>query len=135
MEIEEFLDGLARRLGMLLPGGDRDHLRAAGWFVRWWRGKGSGQANHGHLRIPPMSESSGWGLDFDWTSAHLSEPPNTEAVPSLDMENKMIDIMRQFSEQMQEEQKAGDFVSQNQEKKQLKHEQQLKRAAKWAANQ
>jgi hypothetical protein len=40
-DIDEFLDALARRLGMLGRGGVRDIQRAADWFVRWWREDGA----------------------------------------------------------------------------------------------
>jgi len=134
MDIEEFLNLLARRMGMLLPGGERDHLRAAAWFVNWWREQGSKQSQE--LKFPPMSEAAGWGFDFDWSlpSSQITAAVDGESNPSIVIEDRMAEIISQFSAQMQAEQEAGSFVSQNQERKQLKHEQQLKRAAKWAAN-
>ncbi|CAE6524168.1 unnamed protein product [Rhizoctonia solani] len=55
---EEFLEGLATRLGALQKGGWLDLERAERWFVHWWRNGGAAE----------NPSPFGWGFDFDFTT-------------------------------------------------------------------
>jgi mitochondrial GTPase 1 len=135
-DVYEFLDRLSVRLGMLRKGGDRDHRRAAVWFIKWWREEGglisassvprsvptnmSGNAAD-NLQLgyseTPLDPSviypgrAGWGFDFEW-DATLS--PNLD--PST-IQARMEERIIAHSRGLEEEKLSRDNVSLTQEKK------------------
>lgn len=74
VDLQEFLEQLAQRMGMIMRGAELDTARAAAYFVRWWREEGGLIAaassplqfteNSGSdICHPPLQ---GWGFDFQW---------------------------------------------------------------------
>ncbi|KAI9509264.1 P-loop containing nucleoside triphosphate hydrolase protein [Russula earlei] len=111
-DVHEFLGLLARRLGMLQRGGVPDLPRAAGWFIRWWRDKGSAAS----------SRRSGWGLDFEWQADGDAEASDTAV--QAHMEGC---IERFVAEEAREEQEGG-AVSTTQERKRIRADKLAMRA-------
>lgn len=107
--VYEFLELLARRLGMLRRGGVPDLPRAAGWFVRWWREQGA----------TASTRSTGWGLDFEWRA----DADASDAAVQAHMEEC---IERYAAEETLEEEEGG-AVSVTQERKRVREEKQAKR--------
>ncbi|KAJ7666223.1 P-loop containing nucleoside triphosphate hydrolase protein [Mycena polygramma] len=74
VDIEEFLESLARRLGMVRKGANPDMRRAAFHFVRWWRAEGGLISASSALQVadPTFTGAStpaithGWGFDLEW---------------------------------------------------------------------
>jgi mitochondrial GTPase 1 len=93
-------------------GGVPDLSRAADWFVRWWRVKGSAASN----------PRSGWGLDFEWLA---DADANTSDAAVLAHMERCID--RFVAEETREEE-GGGAVSATQERKRIREEKQAKRA-------
>ncbi|KAG8691963.1 Mitochondrial GTPase [Ceratobasidium sp. 423] len=99
---EEFLEGLATRLGALQKGGWLDLERAERWFVHWWRSGGAAE----------NPSPFGWGFDFDFTTRLCdgAHPPSEEEVGRL-MESVVDDYVATLREE------NADRVSLRQEKK------------------
>ncbi|KZS96259.1 P-loop containing nucleoside triphosphate hydrolase protein [Sistotremastrum niveocremeum HHB9708] len=130
---EDFLNTLAQRLGMLLKGGGTDTTRAAEWFVRWWREKGTG--NSAAMRFPELSEASGWGFDFDWSgSAPDITTRHTHLESSQAIQDKMTQKMQNFYQDLARERDTGDAVSTTQQKKIAKRKLAQKRLEKLNTN-
>lgn len=121
IEIEDFLEKLARRLMMLRPGGGTDHRRAAYWFLKWWRELGI-REKEPQTKYPMMAAHLGWGLDFDWS--HLTNDP--EFNKSRWSRTMATDLMRScivdYDNQLQAEMDAGNFLSENQKRKKITEE-------------
>jgi len=115
--VDEFLDVLARRLGMLQRGGVPDLPRAASWFVRWWRDRGGAAS----------SRRTGWGLDFEWPADANADASDT--VVEAHMERC---IERLVAEEAREEEDGG-AVSATQERKRIREEKYVKRALRTRA--
>jgi len=113
-DVHELLGLLARRLGMLQRGGVPDLPKAAGWFVRWWRDKGSAAS----------SRQTGWGLDFEWPADEEAEACSSDAVVQAHME---ACIGRFLAEEAREDEEGG-AISATQERKRIREE----KRAKWA---
>ena len=123
-DIAEFLDLLARRLNMLKRGGIPDYIRAAQWFVRWWRDEGGliAAAEAPAPLLPNSSTRRGWGFDLEWDIRDTGAPETEE------------DIQRHMERHIDEyllnlEAEEGE-VSTTQDKKRAKEEMMAKRAAK-----
>ncbi|KAH9962846.1 P-loop containing nucleoside triphosphate hydrolase protein [Russula dissimulans] len=112
-DVHEFLGLLARRLGMLQRGGVPDLPKAAGWFVRWWRDKGSAAS----------SRRTGWGLDFEWPADAEAEACGADAAVQAQME---ACIERFMAEEAREEEEGG-AISATQERKRIREEKRAKR--------
>ncbi|CAE6506850.1 unnamed protein product [Rhizoctonia solani] len=102
MTTEEFLEGLATRLGALQKGGCLDLERAERWFIHWWRSGGAVQ----------NPSPFGWGFDFDFTP-RLGEdrPPCDEEIQRL-----MEGVVNDYVENLRDE-GSENRVSLRQEKK------------------
>ncbi|KAJ6470072.1 P-loop containing nucleoside triphosphate hydrolase protein [Mycena vitilis] len=74
VDIEEFLEALARRLGMVQKGANPDMRRAAFHFVRWWRAEGGLISASSALQVADQTFTGastpaithGWGFDLEW---------------------------------------------------------------------
>ena len=110
--MHEFLGLLAHRLGMLQRGGVPDLPRAAGWFVRWWRAKGSAAS----------TRRSGWGLDFEWLADADADASDAAVLAHME---RCID--HYVVEEAREEVDGG-VVSATQERKRIREERKAKRA-------
>jgi mitochondrial GTPase 1 len=118
-DVQEFLDLLARRLGMLRRGGVPDLTRAAGWFVRWWREQGSAASNR----------QTGWGLDFEWLADADVHADASDEVIQAHMEGCIGNFV---AEEAREEEEGG-AVSATQERKRIREEKHVKRVIRTKA--
>lgn len=142
--VSVFLEQLARRLGMLLRGGECDTVRAAKWFVEWWRKEGglfSAAAPHTLPSAVPIIGSPGrqpepgrgsvvrrgWGFDLEWS---VEKGDFVPTVAASTLEHRMGECIDQFMERAQEYERQGGTVSQTQVKKQTWEEKLARRAAK-----
>ncbi|KAJ7927570.1 P-loop containing nucleoside triphosphate hydrolase protein [Mycena leptocephala] len=73
IDIEGFLESLARRMGMVGKGATPDMRRAAFHFVRWWREEGGLISASSALQVADPSFQGavtaithGWGFDLEW---------------------------------------------------------------------
>lgn len=121
IEIEDFLEKLARRLIMLRPGGGTDHRRAAYWFLKWWREQGI-KEKEPETKYPMIAAHLGWGLDLDWS--HLTNDTGfkekrwSRTMAIILMRDCIID----YENQPQTEMDAGNFLSENQKSKKITEE-------------
>lgn len=147
IDLYEFLDLLARRLGMLRRGGVRDTGRAAVWFVQWWR-------NEGGLAAASSTSAAarGWGFDLQWDLATPSATlltsdlsngavTTSDATPvgseqhkisndSAAIQARMEACIDRFEREAGKEEEGGVNVSKTQEKKKARAELLAKRKAK-----
>lgn len=108
---------------MLKQGGVPDHIRAAQWFVRWWRDKGGLVA--AKAPAPSLFDSSnkrGWGFDLEWDTQNTGTPETEE-----DIQQHMGHLIDEYLLNLGTEE--GE-VSSTQEKKRAKEEMMARRAAK-----
>lgn len=130
----QFLELLAKRLGMVQRGGVLDLHRAAEWFIRWWREKGgllaaahrptdaSGAGDlAGHRR--------GWGFDFEWAVDAVDGARYDTGL----VQRKMEACIDAFEAEVEEEDAEGGAVSVTQERKAVRQELMAKRAARMKA--
>jgi hypothetical protein len=115
--VDEFLDMLARRLGMLQRGGVPDLPRAASWFVRWWRDRGGAAS----------SPRTGWGLDFEWPADADVDASDTAVQGHMER-----CIERLVAEAVREDEDGG-AVSVTQERRRVREEKHVKRALRTKA--
>lgn len=142
LDLIEFLEALAFRLGMVRRGRELDVRRAAVWFIHWWREKG-GLVNHISLRrhgadpLEPTGTAAtasshgqriSWGLDFewdwDWGKSSASQPVTEELI-----QDRMEKVIAEYLVKMEEEEHSPDNVSVTQERKRLKEEKSVRRLA------
>lgn len=136
VDIHEFLNLLARRLGMLLKGGLVDSTRAAQWFIKWWRNDGGILAASTPLVPASPADDAvltthrrGWGFDFEWSVDQSEIPRYNKTV----IQSKMEQCIDLFEQEAEEEEREGGGVSSTQEKKKVRDDLLAKRAAKTAA--
>ncbi|KAG2156802.1 P-loop containing nucleoside triphosphate hydrolase protein [Suillus bovinus] len=131
----DFLEQLAIRLNMLLRGGEKDTMRAAKWFVEWWRNEGGLVSASVPENLPTGSDGArapllrrGWGFDFEWTvdASMDSTGGDFESAVQLKMEECIDESMRAASE----DERSGVGISTTQERKRSWQEKQSMRAAK-----
>ena len=146
-DVYEFLDLLARRLGMLRRGGVRDTGRAAVWFVQWWRNEGGLAA-----AASPSAAARGWGFNFQWdlatpaTTPPTSDPSAGAVAPSdaasvgseqgkvshdeAAIQARMEACIDRFEQEAGTEEESGVNVSKTQEKRKARAELLARRKAK-----
>jgi hypothetical protein len=122
-DIDEFLNALAARLGMLGRGGVRDLQRAADWFVRWWREDGGLLSARAPEVVQPAStQRRGWGFDLEWDASASEGGPDLVA--------HMTGAIDAFVEAEAAERAEGGGVSARQEKLEAKAAQREKSAVR-----
>ncbi|KAG1736080.1 P-loop containing nucleoside triphosphate hydrolase protein [Suillus paluster] len=138
-DADEFLEQLAIRLNMLLRGGEKDTVRAAKWFVEWWRNEGGLVSASVPENLPMGSDGTllrrGWGFDFEWT---VDESMNcTGKAFESAVQIKMEECIDESVRAADEDERSGVGISTTQERKRGWQEKQARRAAKskakWAA--
>lgn len=134
-DVEDFLEHLAMRFNMLLRGGKKDTVRAAKWFVEWWRNEGGLVSASVPENLPTGSDRThapllrrGWGFDFEWTvdASMNSTGGGFESAVQMKMEECIDGSMRAASE----DERSGVGISTTQERKRSWQEKQSMRAAK-----
>lgn len=134
-DAEDFLEQLAIRLNMLLRGGEKDTVRAAKWFVEWWRNEGGLVSASVPENLPTGSDGThtpllrrGWGFDFEWTvdASMNSADGGFESAVQMKMEECIDESMRAA----REDERSGVGISTTQERKRSWQEKQSMRAAK-----
>lgn len=120
---------------MLLRGGEKDTVRAAKWFVEWWRNEGGLVSALVPENLPTGPDGThapllrrGWGFDFEWT---MNESVNCtgerfESAVQKNMEECIDESLRAASE----DEMSGGGVSVTQERKRSWQEKQAGRAAR-----
>lgn len=134
-DAEDFLEQLAIRLNMLLRGGEKDTVRAAKWFVEWWRNEGGLVSASVPEKLPTGSDGfhasslrRGWGFDFEWMvdASINSTGGDFESAVQMKMEECIDESIRAASE----DERSGVGISTTQERKRSWQEKQSMRAAK-----
>ncbi|GJJ15058.1 hypothetical protein Clacol_009333 [Clathrus columnatus] len=130
----EFLNSLARRLGMLRRGGEVDIGRAAVWFIKWWREEGglvsvnqsqTPLRGGGGVGLPRVEQDTlermVWGFDFEWDST--SQSSVTTATDGDFVQQRMEEIIKDYLIKTEEEQKdLLENISLTQQRKKLRLE-------------
>ncbi|KAJ7719194.1 P-loop containing nucleoside triphosphate hydrolase protein [Mycena maculata] len=136
IDIEEFLEALARRMGMVRKGAVPDLRRAAVYFVRWWREEGGLISASSALQIADASFQAGhgamthgWGFDLEW---QLSAGEIAGTGHQLLIQQKMEVCIDQHLVNMKREELAENNVSATQRKKQIALKEQKERQLKYA---
>ena len=134
VDLHEFLEQLARRMGMIMRGAEPDTTRAAAYFVRWWREEGGllaatssplrlAEPSGSDIRHPPMQ---GWGFDFQW-QLDAEEQPITKEDEEGFVQAKMEACIDDYLATIEREDNDELNVSPTQIKKQQIKEEKLKR--------
>ncbi|KIY47377.1 P-loop containing nucleoside triphosphate hydrolase protein [Fistulina hepatica ATCC 64428] len=126
--IEEFLEGVAYRMGMMTKGGEPDLARSAVYVVRWWRDHGARRTAAASLRAHdatyPDSIIQGWGFDLQWhvTRDELKAQDRVSLIQS-----KMEECVDEHRKSMQQEEEEGVNTSATQKRKATVAEQKMRR--------
>jgi len=124
-DLQNFLNLVSLRHGMIKRGNERDLQRAAVRFVKWWRDEGGLKSASVPSKLlisgPSVQfQRRGWGFDFEWT-LDGTEVGNDMTV----VQQKMEDCIDAHVKAAAEEERGGGGVSATQERK-------MSRAAKLA---
>jgi hypothetical protein len=135
IDIEGFLESLARRMGMVGKGATPDMRRAAFHFVRWWREEGGLISASSALQVADPSFQGavtaithGWGFDLEW---QLRADEIAGKDPQALIQDKMEACIDQHLAEMERQEESENNVSATQRKKQLAMEEQLQRKLKY----
>jgi len=135
---------------MLQKGGERDHRRAAVWFIKWWREEGGLISASSTPRLLPQAttttsgasafnsgaegfslespltipERTGWGFDFEWD---VSISGNSD--PSM-IQARMEEKIEIHARELEQEKLSRNDVSLTQEKKLARDEKIARRRAR-----
>ncbi|KAJ6494945.1 P-loop containing nucleoside triphosphate hydrolase protein [Mycena vulgaris] len=136
IEIEEFLESLARRMGMVKKGANPDLRRAAVYFVKWWREEGGLISASSALQIADASFQGGtgafahgWGFDLEW-EIRADEISGREH--KLLIQEKMEACIDRHLVNMEHEDLGENNVSATQRKKQQVLKEKTERKLKYA---
>ncbi|KAJ7485340.1 P-loop containing nucleoside triphosphate hydrolase protein [Mycena latifolia] len=136
IDIDEFLESLARRMGMVKKGARPDVRRAAVYFVRWWREEGGLISASSALQIADPSFlgatgaiTHGWGFDLEW---QIRADDISARDHGLLIQEKMEACIDRHLESMEREDLDETNVSATQRKKQQVLQEKAERKAKYA---
>jgi len=124
-DVEEFLGGVAKRMG-LIKRGEKDLSRAAVYFVGWWRNQGGDGTDH---RLP-TSKIQSWGFDFQWNLSPVEQNGGRDTDHPSIVQEKMEQIIGDYVIRTDREQADE---SQTQLKKKTMLEEKERRRAKYVA--
>ena len=134
--LDDFLEMLARRMGMIKRGQELDSERAAVYFVRWWRQEGSLLAASSALKVGQTPElncgfpiTQGWGFDFEWQVAPGDIPLN-EYGRARFLQDRMEACIDEYLLKMEQEDTEENNVSDTQIKKQQVLQEKMRRKQK-----
>ncbi|KAJ7717221.1 P-loop containing nucleoside triphosphate hydrolase protein [Mycena metata] len=137
IDIEEFLEALARRMGMVKKGALPDIRRAAVYFVRWWREEG-GLISAASAREatdlsllqagPSAAITHGWGFDLEW-QIRAEELAGRDH--GLLVQEKMEACIDGHLADLERQDLSENNVSATQRKKQVALEEQMERKRKY----
>ncbi|KAF5379070.1 hypothetical protein D9615_005948 [Tricholomella constricta] len=137
IDLHDFLEQLARRMGMIKRGAEPDTARAAVYFVRWWREEGgliAAASSPLHFAESTVSElghgpTQGWGFDFQWQLGPDDRPTNqgdeariVQAKMEACIDDHLATVEREENEELN--------VSPTQVKKQQVAEEKMRRKQK-----
>ncbi|ESK87784.1 mitochondrial gtpase [Moniliophthora roreri MCA 2997] len=132
-DLETFLGALAGRMGMVKRGAEPDILRAASYFVRWWREEGgllaassALQLSGKNIRSLEGSVTQGWGFDFQWEVS----PQESGDWTQEHVQRKMEECIEDYILESEREDRDESNISATQRKKQLSIEEKAKRKLK-----
>ncbi|KAK7039493.1 mitochondrial GTPase 1 [Favolaschia claudopus] len=133
--LEEFLESLARRMGMVQRGASPDLRRAASYFVRWWREEGGLISASSALGVadPPFQGSQtsfthGWGFDLEW---QLRADEVAGRDPAVLIQEKMEACIDAHMIDAERQELDENNVSATQRKKQQVLQEQMQRKQKY----
>ncbi|RDB27948.1 Mitochondrial GTPase 1 [Hypsizygus marmoreus] len=136
VDLHDFLEQLARRMGMIKRGAELDTTRAAVYFVRWWREEGGLIAASSALQMgdasvlnPGESRTQGWGFDFQWQLSPEDKPTSKDGDAAI-VQGKMEACIDEYLETMEREESGENNLSPTQIKKQQMLEEKLRRKQK-----
>ncbi|KAJ7185590.1 P-loop containing nucleoside triphosphate hydrolase protein [Mycena filopes] len=137
IDIEEFLEALARRMGMVKKGASPDIRRSAVYFVRWWREEGglisaaSARQVADPLPFPAGASPAithGWGFDIEW-QIRAEELEGRDH--GLLVQEKMEACIDRHLADLERQDLSENNVSATQKKKQVALEEQMERKRKY----
>ncbi|KAJ7100248.1 P-loop containing nucleoside triphosphate hydrolase protein [Mycena belliarum] len=136
IDIDEFLETLAVRMGMVKKGAVPDLRRAAVYFVRWWRQEGGLLSATSALQIadPAFPGATGaithgWGFDLEWQIRPDEIAGRDHAVV---LQEKMEACIDQHVANVERGELEETNVSPTQRKKQLVLKEKAERKIKYA---
>lgn len=137
IHLHDFLEQLARRMGMIMRGAEPDIARAAVYFVRWWREEGgliAAASSPLHFAGPSVPERGhspiqGWGFDFQWQMGPEDRPVNEEDEARI-VQAKMEACIDEYLATVEREESEELNVSPTQIRKQQVLEEKLRRKQK-----
>ncbi|KAG5652085.1 hypothetical protein H0H81_006348 [Sphagnurus paluster] len=144
IDLHDFLEQLARRMGMIKRGAEPDTTRAAAHFVRWWREEGgliaaaSSPLDFAELLAPAPAlglghsptYTHGWGFDFQWQMGPQDRPATKEDEARF-VQAKMEGCIDDHLAAIEREENDELNVSPTQIKKQLVMEEKLRRKQRY----
>ena len=134
-DLEDILTQLAQRMGMVKRGAQLDLVRAASYFVRWWREEGGLVAASSSLRagasLTPnvQGHTQGWGFDFQWRLQPSDVPADKDSEAKM-VQEKMEQCIDEYLTNMEREETEENNISPTQIKKQQILEEKIKRKLK-----
>ncbi|KAG6820293.1 hypothetical protein H0H93_002731 [Arthromyces matolae] len=137
VDLQEFLEKLAKRMGMVMRGAQLDTDRAAAYFVRWWREEGGlYAASSSSLHLPDSSDTNlvqstmqGWGFDFQWQFT-ADDRPATKGDDAKIIQEKMEACIDNHLAAIEQEDLDEGHLSPTQIKKQQVREEKMRRKQK-----
>ncbi|KAG5646372.1 hypothetical protein DXG03_003695 [Asterophora parasitica] len=138
IDLHDFLEQLARRMGMIKRGAEPDTARAAVYFVRWWREEGgliaaaSSPLQFTGATTPDhgLGPTQGWGFDFQWQLGPEDRPTSKEDKARI-VQAKMEACIDQHLATVEREESEELNVSPTQIKKQQVLEEEKRRKERY----
>ncbi|KAF7360363.1 Mitochondrial GTPase 1 [Mycena venus] len=138
IDIEEFLEALAQRMGMVKKGASPDLRRAATYFVRWWREEGGlisassalGAADPSFQGMATAAITHGWGFDLEW-QLRADEIAGRELDHAALIQEKMEVCIDAHLADVERQELNENNISATQRKKQQVLKEQMQRKLKY----